>query len=178
MMRARLAAGVLLAAACGLAHAQAFKWVDKDGKTRYGDFPPAGVKATPMKAPSGPAAPAPSSAPAGKDATARDAAAKGDGKADAAKAAPKGPLTPAEQAQAFRERQMKAKEDAEKADKQRAEADARKQNCTASQEALRTLESGRRISSVNAQGESVFLDDAQIQQRIADTRKAAAENCK
>ena len=34
------------------AAAQAYKWVDKDGKVRYGDTPPPGVKATPMRVPS------------------------------------------------------------------------------------------------------------------------------
>ena len=43
--------------------AQQYTWVEKDGKLRYGDTPPPGVKATPLKGPSGPAAPAP--APAG-----------------------------------------------------------------------------------------------------------------
>ena len=164
-----------LAAACGLAQAQAYKWVDKDGKTRYGDFPPPGVKATPMKAPTGPASPPPAPSVPAKDGAAKNGVGS---KGGAAQAAPKGPLTPAEQAQAFRERQLKAKEDAEKAEKQRAETEARKQNCSASQESLRVLESGRRISSVNAQGETVFLEDAQIKQRIVEARKAVAENCK
>ena len=68
-----------LALACGLAQAQAYRWVDKDGKVRYGDFPPPGIKGTPMKAPAGGAAPPPPEA--GKDAASKDAK--------------KGPLTPA-----------------------------------------------------------------------------------
>ena len=37
-----------LAFAAGAA-AQAYRWVDKDGKVRYGDTPPPGVNATPLK---------------------------------------------------------------------------------------------------------------------------------
>ncbi len=40
----------------GVANAQQFGWVDKNGKVQYGDVPPPGVKATPMKAPAGPPA--------------------------------------------------------------------------------------------------------------------------
>ena len=167
MYIARTGLAIILAAACCAVQAQAYKWVDKDGKTRYGDFPPTGVKAVPMRG----ADPAPSPAPS----TAAPAAAA---KGDAAKAAPKGPLTPAEQAQAFRDRQAKSKEAAEKAEKERADEDSRKRNCAAAQESLRTLESGRRVSSTNAQGETVFLDDTQMQQRAAEVRKIAAENCK
>src|SRR5690349_16379583 len=100
--------------ACGFAQAQGYRWVDKDGKVRYGDVPPPGVKATPMKPPSGPPAPA-----AGTGAGGGAGAAAKDG---AAKDAKKGPLTPAEQEQAYRERQLKAKEAKEKADKEAAAA--------------------------------------------------------
>ena len=42
----------------GAAAAQQYKWVDKDGKVRYGDVPPPGIKATPLRAPPPGAAPA------------------------------------------------------------------------------------------------------------------------
>jgi hypothetical protein len=51
--------GLLFAAA---AAAQQYKWVDADGKVRYGDTPPPGVKATPLRPPPPGAAPAPSAA--------------------------------------------------------------------------------------------------------------------
>ena len=59
----------------GAASAQMYKWVDKDGKVRYGDTPPPGAKASQLKPPSGSAAP---SAPAAKkdDAAKKDAGAK------------------------------------------------------------------------------------------------------
>lgn len=156
----------VLALACGLAQAQAYRWVDKDGKVRYGDIPPAGVKATPMKAP-----PAPPSA-------AQDPAAKGAPGKDAAKDAKKGPLTPAEQEQAYRERQMKAKEEQAKAEREKAEAEQKRQSCESAQETLRSLERGTRISTINAQGETVYMDDAQRATRIQQTQKVIADTCK
>ncbi len=73
-------------ALAGAAQAQQYKWVDKDGKVRYGDTPPPGVKMTRLKGPSGPAT-APAS-PAAKAAAA---------KAAAAKAGPHGPFKRPEQ---------------------------------------------------------------------------------
>ena len=55
-----LAIGLLFATA---AAAQQYKWVDKDGKVRYGDIPPPGVKATPLKPPPSGGAPAAAAAP-------------------------------------------------------------------------------------------------------------------
>ena len=84
-----LAIGLMFAAA---AAAQQYKWVDKDGKVRYGDIPPPGVKATPLRAPSPGAAPA-------------AAAKKGT---DAAKASPEDAKKEAEkQAQAEKDAQAK-----------------------------------------------------------------------
>ena len=159
-----------LALACGLAHAQGYRWVDKDGKVRYGDVPPPGVKATPMKPPSAaPAAPPGPGAGGGAGAAAKDAAAKD---------AKKGPLTAAEQEQAYRERQLKAKEAQEKSEKAQAAAEQDKIACASAQESLRSLERGGRIASVNAQGETVYLEDSERAVRIAQARKVANETCK
>lgn len=162
-----LAAAVALAA--GVAQAQTYRWVDKDGKVRYGDIPPPGAKGTPLKAPATGSAPAAPPASAAKDGAAKDGASK-DVK--------KGPLTPAEQEQAYRERQMKAKEAQDKTGKEQAEATQRKQACDSAQEGLRGYERGGRISSVNAQGETVILDDNERAARMDLMRKSAAENCK
>jgi hypothetical protein len=111
---------LVLAATTGGAFAQQYKWVE-NGKVRYGDVPPPGAQATPLRAPGpGSAAPAP------------------EAKKDAAKT-----LTPE---QAFRKRQ----EDAQKEREMQAKADqdslAKRENCSRAQDALRTLESGQRIS--------------------------------
>ena len=151
-----------IAAGPGLATAQVYKWVDKDGKVRYGDVAPPGIKAVPLKPPPGGAAAA--------STTANPAAAD--------KADKSGPLTPAQQEQAYRERQLKAKEAQEKAEQERVVAEQRARNCGSAQESLRAMETGRRLASVNAQGETVYLDESQVQERIARARQVVAESCK
>lgn len=153
----------------GAALAQQFKWVDKDGKVRYGDTPPPGVKATPLRAPPGPAsAPAPASAAASKSAPDK-------GKE---KAARKGPLTPAEQEKAYRERQAEAQKAAEKAAQEEQQAAAKRENCERATEALRAIESGQRIGRVDSKGERYFLDDTQRAQEAAKARQSVDRACK
>jgi hypothetical protein len=150
-------------ALAGAAAAQQFKWVDKDGKVRYGDTPPPGVKATPLGAPATGRAPAPAPAP---DAAAKDA-----------KDAKKGPLTPAEQEAEFRRRQQQAAKDADKEAKLQEDARARKENCANSQAQLRQLESGQRVSRIDDKGERVFVDDEQRKVDTARARKLVSEWC-
>jgi hypothetical protein len=56
-------------------------------------------------------------------------------------------------------------------------AQAKRENCERAQESLRTLESGQRISRVDAKGERYFLEDAQIQQEAARARQLVQQNC-
>jgi len=149
---------LLALALAGAAHAQQFKWVDKDGKTRYGDNPPAGVKATALGAPASGAAPA---APAA-----------------GAKDAKKGPLTPAEREQDYRNRQREAKKASEKADQEMQAQAAKKDDCERATEYLRTLESGQRIARTDASGERYFLDENQIAQETVKARRSAQQACK
>jgi len=138
------------------ASAQQYKWVDKDGKVRYGDVPPPGVNATPMKPPSsGAAAPTPAPAPAAKDG--------------------EKPLSPEA---AFRKRQEEAVKEREKQAKADQEVQEKRQNCTRAQDALRTLESGQRVSRTDSKGERYFLDDAQTAQETARARQSVQEWCK
>src|SRR5262245_45448311 len=81
----------------GLAFAQQYKWVDQNGRTQYGDNPPPGVKATPLRGPS--------AAPSAPAAASGGAASKG----------PARQLTPAEQEAAFRDRQKEAQKASDKA---------------------------------------------------------------
>ncbi len=148
----------------GAAAAQQFKWVEKDGKVRYGDVPPPGVKATPLRAPSGPAAPAPA------------AAAKGAAKDG--KGAPSGPLTPAQQEAEFRKRQADAEKAREKQETAAEEARGRQENCQNAQASLRQLESGERVARVDAKGERSFLEDDQRAAEAARARKAVADWCR
>ena len=142
---------VLLAALAfsGAAAAQQYKWVDADGKIRYGDTPPPGVKATPLKPP--PAAPQPPAA-ASKDKA----------------------LTPEA---AFQKRQREREEEVEKAAKERTAADAKRQNCEQARVNLRQLQSGQRIATMNATGERAFLDDGQRARDTERAQKAVSEWC-
>ena len=149
-----------LAFATGAA-AQAYRWVDQDGKVRYGDTPPPGAKATPLKLPQGGGA---SVAPAAGDA--------------AAKGAKKGPLSPAEQEKEFRKRQADAQKSAAKADQEQKDAQARTDNCNRAQAALRTLESGQRVMTTDAQGERYYLSDEEIARQTAVARQQVSDSCK
>src|SRR5882672_4283038 len=131
--------------------AQQYKWVDKNGKTQYGDTPPAGVKATPLK---GSSSPAPAPAPTTD-----------------AKAAPKGPLTPAEQEAAFRKRQTEAAKGREKEEKTAQDVEAKKDNCARLQEQARMYESGQRISRTNREGERYYLEDTQVAEEAKRARQ-------
>jgi hypothetical protein len=149
---------VLIAAlgvSCG-ASAQAYKWKDANGHTRYGDTPPPGVDATPIRGPA--ARPAPPAAPEAK---------KADDKADK-------PLSPEA---AFQKRQQEREEAEQKAAKERAQADEKRANCAAAQGQLRNLESGVRMSTVNASGERVFLDDEARSREMQRAQKAVADFC-
>jgi hypothetical protein len=143
-----LVSSLLIAAA---ASAQQYKWVDQDGKVRYGDVPPPGVKATRLKPPAQGAAPA--------------AAAK----KDAGKA-----LTPE---QAFRKRQEESAKERETQAKADQDAQVKRENCTRAQDALRTLESGLRISRTDSKGERYFLEEAEVAQETAKARQTVQQWC-
>ncbi len=160
-MRATWAAGLAAAVFAVSSHAQLYKWVDKDGRTRYSDRPPVGIQATPLSPPPAPASA--STAPA---------------TGDSAKDAKKGPLTPAEQEVEFRRRVKEAQEAAAKSEQAQREADERKENCARAREMLSTLESGQRIARSDAKGERFYLDDAQRVQETAKARDAVASWCK
>jgi hypothetical protein len=148
-----IAALAIAAALTGNAAAQQYKWTDSNGKVQYGDTPPPGVKATPIK---GPAAAAPAAAP--------QAASKA-----------KGPLTPAEQDADFRKRRL----DSEKAAANDAKAaETSRENCKTAQDYTRELEGGQRIARTDAKGERYFLEDEQRATELTKARRKVAEWCK
>lgn len=152
----------LAAVAVGTAHAQAYKWVDKNGHVEYGDRPPAGVKVTPLgRIAPPPASPTPA-APSAGDAT----------------NAKKGPLTPAQQELEFRRRMKAAQDAAAKADRERQAAEEKKQNCENARQTLRTLQSGQRITRLDSKGERYYISDAQRAEDTARARTAVSQWCK
>ena len=160
-MKRAIAETILLAAACAFAAgamAQQYKWVDKDGRVQYGDAPPPGVRATPLRPP-------PAQAPAPRE-------------ADKSAAAKKGPQTPAEREADFRKRQQEAAKDREKQTQEQQLAEEKKENCARAQEMLRTLQSGQRIARTDAKGERYYLEDAQIAQETVKAQQAVQHWCK
>jgi hypothetical protein len=151
--------------AAGTANAQLYRWVDKDGKVRYGDTPPPGAKTATIKAPP------PGSAPPA--AASKDAKDGKDGKA-----AKKGPLTAAEKEQEYRDRREEAKKAAEKEEEESRAKAARADNCDRAKEQLRTLQSGERIARTNSSGERYILSDSQLAQEVAKSQQSVAQACK
>ncbi len=146
---------VLFAASVATAaQAQIKCWTNAAGKRECGDTPPPGAKVNVIRGAS-PAAAPPSTA--SKDA--------------------KGPLTPAEQEQEYRKRQLEAQKARDKEEQGRKEAEAKRENCQRAQEALRTLESGQRIARTDQKGERYFLDESQIAQEVAKARQQVQQAC-
>jgi hypothetical protein len=159
----RLVILAVMFAFAATASAQMYRWVDKDGRVHYTSTPPPpGVKSRTLRAPS---ASAPAAAP--------DDAAKDTGAKDAAK----GPLTPAEQEQEFRKRQLEAQKAREKETLAAKEAEAKQENCARARGALATLESGQRISRTDAQGERNYLDDDARARETEAARQAVRDWC-
>lgn len=147
-------AGVMFA---GAAAAQ-YKWTDRDGRVQYGDAPPAGVNAAPMRRGAASALP--------QQAEASD-------KKDDAK---KGPLTTAEQDAEFRKRQQNAEKDRQKQAKSEREAADKLENCSRARDSVRTLESGR-VTRTDSKGERYFLDDNQLAQETVKARQDVKDWC-
>lgn len=150
------------AATMGTAQAQIKCW-NQDGKRVCGDTPPPGAKVTTLRAPSASDAPPSAAKDAGKD---------------GAKAARKGPLTPAEQEQESRKREAEAQKASAKAAEEKRNAEAKKANCAQARQALVELESGLRISRINpTTGERYFLEESQIAQEAGRAREAIRSAC-
>jgi type IV secretory pathway VirB10-like protein len=150
-----------LAFCAAAASAQQYKWKDARGHTVYGDVPPPGVEATPVKSVMAtPIAPA--------------------GTAAGAKAGAKGPkvLTPAEKEMEFRRRVKEAQEAAAKQAKEDQAKRDSQQNCENAREQERTLASGQRVSRVDEKGERYYVDDAQRAQELSQVRRSISEWCK
>ncbi len=136
------------------------KWVDANGRVHYSDQPPPpNVKAKILPSISEPAPPA-----------------KAEG--TPAANAPAAPKTQAEREAEMKKEQKAKQEAADKAAKEQAAADAKKANCDAARQNLRTLQSGTRIVEIDASGQRAYLDDAQRQQRITKAQQDIDTFCK
>ena len=161
MKRLSMVLGLALCVALP-ASAQMYKWVDANGKVQYSDKPPpSNVKVETLREP---ARPAPQPASETKGGTNKDAAKTG-------------PMTAAEQEQAFRKRQADAAKTENEQKQKEARARDRAENCKRAKAALANLELGGRQTRIDEKGERVYLDDQQIAQEIARAQQAAAAAC-
>ena len=158
-MRRYLALGLMLALALP-ASAQLYKWIDKDGRTRYTDQPPPpGVTSRTISAPA-------QAAPPAAEAADKDAS-----------GAPAAPLTPAQQEQAFRKRQLEAKQADEKAEAARKDEAVKQANCERARSAQATFDSGQRVTQTAANGERYYVDDETRAKEASDARQAVKDWC-
>jgi|SRR5262245_25044455 len=138
---------------------QLYRSVGPDGRVQYSDRPPTdgkNVEKITSTRGSGPA----SAAPAAGD----------DAKAGA-------PKTNAEKEQAFRQRRIEAEEKARKDDKVAQDKTARTEACAAMRRQVAGMQSGPRVARLNERGETVFLEDTDIQQEIGRLQRDIAANC-
>ena len=160
---------VLLLALPLIATAQAqWKWRDAQGRTQYSDRPPPAEVAE-------------------KDILARPPGALrprlvqvqpvGEAPSAPAPAAPKASTAVERSAASDKAKQAAAEEAKKKAEKQRV-AEQRAENCRVAREQVASLQSGVRLSRVNAQGEREYLDDAQRSQAMQRAQAAVASECK
>jgi hypothetical protein len=145
---------VALCAAFG-AHAQVYKWVDKDGKVQYSDQPPP---------------PGASKTDAQKVTSVVTTVTSG------------GSSAPGKTLQERAKESDKAR--SEGADKQKKDDDdarvtqQKQEACNSAKASLKTLQAGGRITTTGTDGEKTLMDDDQIQQEVAKAQKAVADACK
>jgi type IV secretory pathway VirB10-like protein len=172
---------LLLHVTAGAAFAQ-FAWIDHQGVRQYSDQPPPPSipKNRILKQPGvvlrTPADEIP--APAAVTGAVNGATAPTAGTPAAGKPlADKGPQTTAEKNADY----VKRRSDQAEKDKKDAEeaklADAKRKNCERAQQYARSLKSGERISSMDKDGNRVYMADDQRAKEASDTSRAL-ENCK
>lgn len=133
------------------ANAELKKWVDENGVVHYSDTPPAGVKVDSVRSVTG------------KDTAPPPAGDK--------------PRSYIEREVELKKSRQEKQSASDKLAKEKAVQEERQQNCVNAQGNLRTLESGGRITTYDASGERVFLDDAAREKRIQEERAAVQKLC-
>ena len=138
---------ICLLTCCASAHAALHKWVDTNGEVQYSD----GVPPSEVKAST--VRPPP---------VARDAVPQ---------------KSTVEREVDWRKSQKSREDAAEKAAQTEEEAQGRKSNCEAASGNLAAMQSGQRMTTYNAKGETVLMDDGVRQQRMEEARKQVATYC-
>ena len=184
-----LAAAAAMLGMAGGAAAVQYQWRDDRGRMVFSDQPPPASVApvriikAPASAQSAPAAtdavPAAAGTGAGSTAAAPVAAAKaGNGAGNGAGVSEVSPAESiADRELAFRKRMAERAEQEKKA-AEAAERDTKlAKACDDARGDIRSLESGQRISRINAAGEREFLSEAERAQRLKNARVNVSERC-
>ncbi len=147
-MRADPRAVLLLVVALATpAFAQVYKWVDENGRTHYGEKPPAGVKATEVGVPqASPSQPAPA-----------------DWKQ--------------KELESQRQRIEREGREAKEGQREKRVTQARERECAQARRQLSRLEEQIRIYKRDSKGERVYLEDKDRPAAIAAEKRTIAENC-
>ena len=141
------------------------KWVDKDGKVHYSDQEPTEkVKSVVhMKKRKQPV----------QQVVAEDKADTAEGNR-----VPSAPKTPAEEAAAFKERQVKKSEAEAEEKKKRDELALKEKNCIMARNQSKQLDEGGRFTYAGPNGETLFMDDKQIETAKVEARNHMEAWCK
>ncbi|MFL9609170.1 DUF4124 domain-containing protein [Methylobacillus sp. Pita2] len=152
MSKARWLAFVMMMVLPWMAHAQVYKWKDKNGVTLYSDSPPPGdvpyelvdnVRSAPKSA----VAPA------------------GNGESQAVRNA------------AALRRQAEAEQERRNDEKKRVEDEARKTNCQNARANYQNFKVGGRIYKMTPEGEREYLGDEDIQRGLEEATKEVKQYC-
>jgi uncharacterized protein DUF4124 len=159
----RMITGLLTTLVCGCLTAlpalgELYKWTDAQGIVHYSDQPPPpNVKQTVTVKPRTPAAP--TAAP----------------EAEGAPAAV--PKTHVEQDAEFNRRRVEAAEKQAAEKKVAKEAEEKRKNCELAKAQLARVQSGTRITRYNENGETEYLNDAEIAQEAVRAKQVADSWC-
>lgn len=175
-----VAASATLAFAGATAMAAQYQWRDGQGRMVYSDLPPP-LSVAPeriIRAPHMPRADVPRAPdPSAPDAAATVPVAPVAAAVKDAAATNEAALSVADRDMAYRKRMAENAEQENKA----AQASRRKMElakaCSDAQSNIRSLESGQRISRINAAGQTEFLSDAERSERLKTARKSVGERC-
>lgn len=178
-----VAATAAMTFAGATAAAAQYQWRDSQGRMVYSDLPPPPSVAPSriIRAPEAPRGADPSAVPPGQNPAAQAATGAGVQPVTAARSSPPAAsdagLSIADREMAYRKRLADRAEDEKKA----MEASRRKlelaRACNDARGDIRSLESGQRISRINAAGEREFLSDAERSERMSAARKSVSERC-
>jgi len=133
------------------ANAELNKWVDSEGKVHYSDTRPPDVNSESVRNISG----------------------KGQVEAPTSYS----PKNIAEREADLKKSKLEKEEAGQKRAQQDAEAEAKKRNCDAARQMLRSIEEGTRLVTYDEKGERIVLDDDARAQRLEEANKAVSTNC-